>query len=70
MAYGYVQTRTVKMKITQMNDKVIITYIDFKKVKYTSQQNSPSKTKTKKRERKKSHYTNFNYPAKVKELWL
>ena len=37
MAYGYVQTRTVKMKITQMNDKVIITYIDFKKVKYTSQ---------------------------------
>ena len=57
---------TVKMKITQMNDKVIITYIKLKKENYTSQYNSPSKTKKKKR--KKSHYTNFNYPAKVKEL--
>ena len=31
------EQRTVKMKITQMNDKVIITYINLKNVKYTSQ---------------------------------
>ena len=31
------EQRTVKMKITQMNDKVIITYINLKKVKHTSQ---------------------------------
>ena len=31
------EQRTFKMKITQINDKVIITYINLKKVKYTSQ---------------------------------
>ena len=63
------EQRTVKMKITQMNDKVIITYINLKKGKvHISIEPAFKKKKNKKRERKKSHYTSLNYLAKVKEL--
>ena len=62
------EQRTVKMKITQMNDKVIITYINLKKGKVHISIELAFKNKNKKRERKKSHYTSLNYLAKVKEL--
>ena len=54
------------MKITQIGDKAIITYINLTKGKV----HIPIKLVRKKKGKEKSHYTNFNYLAKLTELWL
>ena len=54
------------MKITQIGDKAIITYINLTKGKV----HITIKLVRKKKGKEKSHYTNFNYLAKLKELWL
>ena len=50
------EQRTIKMKITQMNDKVIITYINFKKGKvHISIELTFKKKKKKKKEKISLH---------------
>ena len=54
------------MKFTQTGDKAIINYINLTKGKL----HIPIKLVRKKKGKEKSHYTNFNYLAKLTELWL
>ena len=58
------------MKITQINDKVIITYINFKKGKVHISIEHTFRKKKIYIYIYLSYYTNFNYLAKEKELWL
>ena len=59
------EQRTIKMKITQMNGEAIITYINLTKGKV----HIPIEFAFKKRGGGgKSHYTNFKYLTKLKEL--
>ena len=64
------------MKITQIGDKAIITYINLTKgkvhipIKLVLRPKKKKKKKKKKGKKEKSYYINFNYLAKVTELWL